>query len=209
MANAQALNRLAEVFGDGFGAAGDDVALLDEVVPGHGLALLVGGRAELGDGARLEGADRAVARRVGEAFVDVEAFLVEVFHMLGVLFFGFFVGFGDADELEEAGAVGVVVHAEPVHFFPKAVHHLDAALVAGVAEVAVDVVHSASPLPGFHAAAAGDPDGGVRLLEGAGPDVGVADLVVFAVEGEGFGFCPRFHHEVVRLIVLFAEGGGG
>ena len=47
------------------------------------------------------------------------------------------------------------------------------------------------------------------LLERSGPDVDVADLVVLAVEGEGVGLRPRLHDEVVRLVVLLAQAGGG
>ena len=47
------------------------------------------------------------------------------------------------------------------------------------------------------------------VLERARPDVHVANLVVLAVEREWFGFCPRLHHEVVRLVILLSEAGRG
>ena len=47
------------------------------------------------------------------------------------------------------------------------------------------------------------------VLERSGPDVHVAHLVVFSVEGEGFRFCPGLHYEVVRFVILLAQAGGG
>ncbi len=120
---------------------------------------------------------------------------------------GLRVGLRDADELEEPGAEGIVVGADPRARLPESVHRGPAALVAEVREVAIDVVELGRPLPRLDAAATRDPHGRVRLLERLRPDVGVADLRVLAVERKDVRPRPRLHHQVVRLVVPVAQGG--
>ena len=64
------------------------------------------------------------------------------------------------------------------------------------------------PLPGLDAATAGDPDGRMRLLDRAWPDIDVAQLRIFAIEGKWLGSRPGLDHQVMRFIVLVAQHGG-
>ena len=90
------------------------------------------------------------------------------------IFLGLLVGLGYRDQLQEAGMVGIELLALALHFVPEAVHNSLAHLVAGIAEVAIDVVVLDGPVPGLQAAAAGYPDRRVGLLIGPGPDIYVA-----------------------------------
>jgi len=114
--------------------------------------------------------------------------------------------FGDADELQEAGAVGIAVLAELGHLVPEAVHRRQPGLVAVVRQVAVDVIHLGAPAPGLDRAAARDPDRWMRIiLDRPRPDVDVALLVEAAGEGEGVLLGPRALHQVMRLVVPLAQ----
>ena len=46
------------------------------------------------------------------------------------------------------------------------------------------------------------------LLQWARPDIGVANLVIFAVEREHVRLGPSLHNKVVRLIVLLSQSSG-
>src|SRR5579863_7075383 len=95
----------------------------------------------------------------------MEAAAIEIFGRLLVELLRLRPGFGDADELQEAGAERVAVLAEPLHLAPEAHHRLPSGDVAEIGEIAVDIVHLGAPLPGLERAAAGDPDGRMRLLQ--------------------------------------------
>src|SRR6202022_548542 len=102
---------------------------------------------------------------------------------------------GDADELQEARAVGIAVLAELGHLVPEALHGREPGLVAVIREIAVDVVHLRAPSPRLDRAAARGPDRRMRVvLDRPRPDVDVALLVVAAVEGEGGLLGPRPLH---------------
>ena len=109
--------------------------------------------------------------------------------------------------MQEASVVGVEVLFAAIEFLPKAVQDHLADLVALVAEIAVDVIVVDGEVPSFKAAGAGHPNGRMRLLVGAGPDVDVAYLGVFAVEGEGLPFGPSLDDKVVSFQIFLAEGG--
>src|SRR5439155_1339195 len=109
--DAQPLDHLLHLLADGLRAAGDDVAVVDELLPGERRELAERVLGELREGARLERLDRAVARRVGEARVDVQAAVEEVADVLGVELFGLPIGVGDADDLRERRAIGRFVLA--------------------------------------------------------------------------------------------------
>ena len=146
-----------------------------------------------------------VAGRRRKARVDVQAAAVEILGRLRVALHRLRAALGDADELQEAGAVGIAVLAEPGHLVPEALHGRQAGLVAVVGEVAVDVVHLGAPLPRLDRAAARNPHRRMRLLDRPRPDVDVALLVEAAVEGEGLLLGPRLHDEVVRLEIALAQ----
>ena len=137
----------------------------------------------------------------------MQAAAVKVLGGLLVQAQGLFVGFGDADELQEARPVGVAVLAELVHLLPESPHGAQAELVAEVGEVAVHVVEFRAPAPGLDGAAAGNPNRGVGFLHRPRPDVHVALLVEAAVEGEGFLRRPSLHDEVVGFVVALAQLG--
>ncbi len=98
---------LLHLLGDRVGATGDHDARLDEVLPRQLLEPLHRLLPELAELARLQGLERAVAGRVGEARVHVQAVVEEVEDVLGVQPLGLLVGVGHRDDLGEAGAVRV------------------------------------------------------------------------------------------------------
>src|SRR5262249_6730494 len=166
----QALDAVGELLADRRGAARDDVALIDVLAPVERLARLARRGADLRARAALHGLHGAVAGRFREPFPDVQALLIEVVHVREVLALGLRVGLRHAHELQEAGAVRIVVGADARDRFPEAVHGRAAALVAKVGEVAIDVVELRRPLPRLDAAAARDPYGRMRFLEWLRPD---------------------------------------
>src|SRR5579885_2068378 len=95
MAAVEALHRFAQPLADGLRRAGDDITLADEVLPLQSFAPQRRGAADLGEEARANRAFGAIAGRVGEALIDVQAAVVEIIHMFGVVAFGLLVGLGD------------------------------------------------------------------------------------------------------------------
>ena len=153
---------------------------------------------------------RRVAGRQREARIDMQAAAVEILGRLGVEVERLLAALGDADELQEAGAVGIAVLAELGHLVPEALHRRQPGLVAVVRQVAVDVVHLRAPPPGLDRAAAGNPDRRMRVvLDRPRPDVDVALLVEAAVEGEGVLLGPGPLHQVVRLVDSARAAGSG
>ena len=82
---------------------------------------------ELGRKARLDRCSdriqRAVTGRVGESLIDVEAAIVEVFHMLRVVALSLLVGFRHRDTLGKGHAVRIERLAPLRHRIPVAVGH--------------------------------------------------------------------------------------
>ena len=173
-----------------------------------GAGALRGGAADLtGEAGALRGLGD-VAGRSGPFRIGEQAAAVEIFRRFAVEFQRLLARLGDADELQESGAVRVAVLAETGHLAPETVHGFLAVLVAEIGQIRVDVVHLGAPLPCLDRAAAGDPHGRVGLLHRARPDVDVALLVIAAVEGERILLGPGAHHEVVCFQVAFAQHGG-
>ncbi len=204
MPDAQSLDHLLHLLADGLRAAGDDVAVVHELLPGERRELGERVLGQLREGSRLERLDGAVAGRVGEARVDVQAAVEEVADVLGVELLGLAIGVGDADDLRERRAIGRRVLPLGGDALPEAVEELLPPDVAGEREVGVVVVEVGAEVPGLDRAAAGNVDRRVRLLDGLRPAVHVAELRVLAVEGEGLVLLPRPHDELVRLVVLVA-----
>src|SRR6185312_13874956 len=180
----------------------DDEALGEDLVPGgaagHGGGALRGERHLRGD-ARSLCRLAVVAGRIDVSAVDMEAAAVEILGRLLVELHRLLARLGDADELQEARAIGIAVLAEPLHLAPEAHHGLAPGLVAEIRKVAVDVVHRGAPLPRLDRAAARDPDRRMRLLHRMRPGVDIAQLIEAAVEGEGLAPRPGLQYEVVRL----------
>src|SRR6185436_4217266 len=95
-----------------------------------------------------------VARRVGEARIEMQAGVVEIFRRLFVQLHRLIVRLADADELQEPRAVRVRMLALARDLAPETLHRRLARLVAEVREIAVDVVHLRAPLPSLDRAAA-------------------------------------------------------
>src|SRR5262249_5192432 len=154
----------------------DDIAALDDVFHrGRRPRLLprveTGGAADLALDPGALGRLGDVAGRRRPARVDAQAATVEIFGRLAVELHCLGAAVGDADKLQQPGAIRVPVLAEPGHLVPEPGHCRLAVLVAEIRQVGVDVVHLRTPLPGLDRAAAGNPHRRVRLLNGARPDV--------------------------------------
>ena len=135
----------------------------------------------------------------------MQAAAVEILGRFGIELQRLLARFGDADELQKAGAIRVHVLAELLHLVPEPGHRRLPGFVAVIDEIAVDVVHLGAPLPGLDRPAAGDPDRRMRALDRARPDVDVALLVEAAVEGEGVLLGPGLDDQVVRLVIALAQ----
>jgi hypothetical protein len=105
VADPQRLDQLLHALADGLGAARDDHAALDQVLPRDVLEELLVLAAQDRQRAGPDRLDRPVAGRVREAGVDPQAPVVEVEDVLGVEPLGLLVGVGDRDELGERRAV--------------------------------------------------------------------------------------------------------
>ena len=209
LADVHVLDRLAQLLAHRGRRAGDDEAEIDQVLPRQAGAQHVGERTDLRLEPGLDRLLRAVAGRVGKAVGHVQAAVEEIVQVRAVFLLGQRVGLRHGHDLGEPAAVGVHVLALFVQLVPIAFHHLRGALVAEVAEIRIVVVVVGAEVPRFQRSAARNPDRRVRLLDGPRPHVDVAQLGVFAVEGERFGLGPRPHDEVVRLGVFVAQRGRG
>src|SRR5262249_1595233 len=84
MADPQALDAFLELLPDGVRAAGDDEALVHELLPRQVREDPLRLDPELGEGAVLDRVDRPVARRIGKRWEDVQTPVEEVETVLGV-----------------------------------------------------------------------------------------------------------------------------
>ena len=184
------------------------MALLDIVLP----AVLLSGALRLFAHLRAQGlADglqRSVTGRFGEGRVHAKHLLVEIFHVLLVIFFCLLVCLRNAHQLQKSQAVGVVIDSTLGNSLPIALDDVVAAQIAVVGQVAVHVVPIQHPVPGLQAAGTGDPHRRVRLLHRTRPDTDVAQLVVLAVENRRLVLGPGLHDHVVRLGVTVTQGNG-
>ena len=207
MADAEPRDGFLELLADGVRASGHHEALVDELLPGDVLEDLLGVLGELRERAVLDRVDGPVAGRVGEGREHVETPVEEVETVLRVKLLGLTVGLGNADDLGEGGPVRRQVLAPLGHAAPVAVHQRLGALVAEEGQVRIVVVVVEAEVPGLDGAAARDVNRRVRLLDGLGPAVDPAELVVLPVEGEGLVGRPRAHDQLVGLAVLVAGQG--
>ena len=183
-----------ELLGDRVGRAHDRVAAVDDLVPAVDVEHERAGTLHH----VRERADRRVAGRL-DRDAGQQA-LHEVPEVLLVLRPCLLVGVGhvDRDEpsrLERVGRVALGV--------ARVAEHLERALEHAQVEVRdahVRVVVASDELHRLERAGTGDPDLGVRLLDGAGPRVHVADPEVLAHPLERAGRRPGLDDEVVRLL---------
>src|SRR5204863_3532761 len=130
MADAERARELLELLAHGRRRAGDDVALLAELLPRLVHAHVAARVADLRDDAGPHRRLAHVARRVRRAGVEVEALVEEIIDMRPPLALAGRVGVADADLLEEGGGVRVLLLSELAEPLPVALHHLLRALVA-------------------------------------------------------------------------------
>ncbi len=204
VADPQVLDGPLELVAHGRRAAADHELVVDEVLERH--LLEAGERLRgAGGGARpdavLEAPEVLVPGRRQVGRRDVQALVVEVLDVLGVVLLGLRVGLAHRDELEEAGPVRVRVEAALVDELPEPVHDLLAELAPEVAQVAVAVVVLGGEVPRREAAEPRHPHRRVGLLDRPGPEVHHAELLVLAVPGEHLRFGPRLDDQVVGLVV--------
>src|SRR5439155_391870 len=121
---------LLELLAHGLGAARDDEALVDELLPGEVLEDLLARARGLRERAVLHGGHRAIARRIGVGREDVQAAVEEVEAVLGVESLRLRVRIRDTDDLREGRPVRRVVLAAPGHPLPVAVEQRLAPQVA-------------------------------------------------------------------------------
>src|SRR6266536_5718962 len=90
--------------------------------------------------------------------------------------------------------------------FPKTLQHLGTSDEAKVAQVAITVIVIQHPVPRLNTPTSGDPHRWMGFLEGAWPDIHVAQLRILAVKTKGLRACPGLDDEVVAFPVLVAQG---
>ena len=202
------LHRLAQTLAHRLGRARDHIALIDEVLP---LQAFTAHRSLIADLAKNSGLDRlhrAIARRVGEAVINVEASVVEVVHVRRVVLLRLLVGLRHGDDLREAEAVRIQLLALLRHHFPVAVGNLLARDVSEVRKEAVLVIVIGAEVVGLDRSAAGNPNRRMRLLQRLRPQVHVTQLGVLAVEREHVFGLPGLDDQIVSLVILLANRRG-
>ncbi len=163
MADIEVGRHLGQLLDDLFRRADDHIAALDDVLhmrcrAGLLAGLEAGGAADLPDDPGALRCLGDVARRHRPARIDAQAAAIEIFGWLTIEPHRLFPAFGDADELQKAGAIRVPVLAEPRHLVPETLHRRAPVLVPEIGQIGVDIIHLGAPLPGLDRAAARDPD---------------------------------------------------
>ena len=205
VADPKALDQLLHLLAYRFGRPGDDVAAVDQILPAHVGIVPRRRLSELRQRASLDRLYGAIARRVGEPRIDVQASVVEVVHMRSKEPFGLGVGVGDADHLGKTRAIRRRVDLPFLDALPVTLHQQLGAHVPRVAEVGIRVGIVDAEVVGLDRAAAGNEDRRRRLLDRLGPAIDVAQLGIAAVEGERFVGRPRLADEIVRLGIFLAR----
>ena len=118
------LHRLAQALAHRLGRARDHIALINEVLPLETFATKRRLVADLAEHSRLDRLHGAIAGRVGEAVINVQASVVEVVHVRRVILLRLLVGLRNRDDLREAEAVRIQLLAFFRHHFPVAVGNL-------------------------------------------------------------------------------------
>jgi hypothetical protein len=111
-------------------------------------------------------------------------------------------------QLEEAGTIRIALDATGITALPKSLQHLAATDEAKVAQVAIAVVVIQHPVPRLNAATSWDPHRRMGFLQGAWPDVHIAQLRILAIKTKGLRASPGLDDEVVAFTVLVAQGCG-
>src|SRR5581483_3170143 len=110
----------------------------------------------------------------------------------------------DHHQLQEPGAIRIVINARLVDKIPEAVHHAFAEIVAVVAEEAITMVVAGGEVPGAETALTGHPYRRIGLLDRTRPEIDHGQFEVLPVPGEDLLCLPRLQNQVVSLIVAFA-----
>ena len=134
----------------------------------------------------------------------VEQLVEEILGVRGVKFLRLGVGLGDADELQEAEAIRIVVAALARRAVPIAVGHRLGVLGAEIAQMTEAVVVLDDIFGGRGNAGARNPDRRMRLLDRPRPQVDHAELIMLAVPGENLPRRPRLDDQRQRLAEALA-----
>ena len=84
--------------------------------------------------------------------------------MRGILLLRLAIGLRNADQLQEADSMGVIVDPKLGGSFPKTIQNPTASDVAVVAQLTIHIVAVEHPVPGLQAATTGNPDRRMGLL---------------------------------------------
>src|SRR4029450_8512776 len=150
----------------------------------------------------------AVPGRIGKALEDVQTFIIEIVGVGILVTPSRGVRLCPSHQLEEAGTIWIGLDTTGVTALPKPLQHLTATDEAKVAQVAIAVVVIQHPVPRLNAATSRDPHRRMGFLQGAWPDIDVAQLRVLPIKTKGLRASPGVDDEVVAFTVLVAEGGG-
>ena len=120
---------LGQLLHDRIWRTGHDVAALENLRPGEVLQLLVavGGELDLTFDTLADGGDAGVARRAGEAWVQVQTAVVEIQRVFGIQALRLGVAIGHGDELQKASPIRIWLETTLRDRFPETLHHLLAA----------------------------------------------------------------------------------
>src|SRR5262245_47401542 len=102
---------------------------------------------------------------------DMERLVIEVTHVFFVELFGLRVGFGDGDELQKPGAVGIRFDTAIGDELPEPIHDASADNRPIVTQEAVAVVMLRCEFPGAQAAQPRDPYRRMWFLDRVRPDI--------------------------------------
>src|SRR5215471_20442893 len=109
-------------------------------------------------------------------------------------------------KLEKTGTIRIGFDATGVTALPKTLEHLGTTDEAKVAQVAITVVVIQYPVPRLNAATPRNPHRRMGFLQGARPDIHVAQLRILAVKTKGLRAGPGLDDEIVAFAVLVAQG---
>src|SRR5262249_10754973 len=189
-------------------AAADNVALIQQILPGQCTAQPGGTVANLGGETRAQRFLSPVPGRISKTLEDVQTFVIEEIGVGIVVTLSGGVCLCHSHQLEEAGTIRIALDATGVTALPKPLQHLAATDEAKVAQVAIAVVVIQYPVPGLNAASSRDPHRRMGFLQGARPDIHIAQLRILTVKTKGLRTSPGLDDEVVAFAVLVTQGCG-
>src|SRR5262249_5955434 len=207
MARMQFFSGIFEPLTYGGRAPTDDIPLIQQILPGQCAAQPGGTVTNLGGETGAQRFLGTVPRRIGKALEDVQTFIIEVVGVGIVVTLSGGVRLCHSHQLQEAGTIRVALDAAGVTALPKSLQHLTPTDEAKVAQVAIAIVVIQHPIPRLNAATPWNPHRRMGFLQGAWPDIYVAQLRILPVKTKGLRASPGLDDEVVAFTVLVAQGG--